>query len=143
MMCAALILILGLFEGHLDWGLILASETALLELMVVVAYALFFSSMVVTPTLAGLFTAAVFVAGRSAGYLKYFSREEFSHPVRTMAQSLYWLLPHLDRFNIADQVVYGSYVDLSYLSAILIYAVAYSAVLLMLSVALFSRREFT
>jgi choline dehydrogenase len=46
---------------------VLACGAALLETMVIVAVALFFSSLVVTPALAGMFTAATFVAGRSSG----------------------------------------------------------------------------
>jgi ABC-type transport system involved in multi-copper enzyme maturation permease subunit len=143
LMCGTLIAILGIFEQRLDWGLVLASTTALMELMVVIAFALFFSAIVVTPTLAGLFTAAVFVTGRSSSYLHYFFSEQYPRGLRAAARVLYWLIPHLDRFNIADQVVYGHYFDLSYFVAILAYAVSYSAVLLLLSVALFSRREFT
>jgi ABC-type transport system involved in multi-copper enzyme maturation permease subunit len=143
LMSAGLVGFLMLFEGRMEWGLILASGTTLLELMVVIAFALFFSAVVVTPTLAGLFTAAMFVVGRSSSYLCYFLREDYSCSVRALARGLYWVVPHLDRFNIADQVVYGDQVDLRYLTAILAYAVGYSAVLLLLTVALFSRREFT
>lgn len=143
LMCAALVGFLAVLERTVDWGLILASGMIVLELMVVTAFALFFSSVVVTPTLAGLFTAAVFVAGRSSGYLSYFFRDEFSPGLRALARGLYWILPHLDRFNIADQVVYGNTVDVPYLVAVLGYAVAYSALLMLLSVGLFSRREFT
>lgn len=142
-MCAVVSLTLAAFEGQFDWGLILAGAMTLLELMVVIAFALFFSAVVVTPTLAGLFTAAVFVAGRSSSHLTYFLHDEFPPLVRSVAQALYWALPRLDRFNIADQVVYGQPVDVPYLLTVAAYALSYSAVLLLLSIALFSRREFT
>jgi ABC-type transport system involved in multi-copper enzyme maturation permease subunit len=143
LMSVGLVGFLMLFEGRIDWGLVLASGTTLLELMVVIAFALFFSAIVVTPTLAGLFTAAMFVVGRSSGYLHYFLDKDHSHSIRVLAQGLYWVVPHLDRFSIADQVVYGDKVDVGYLIAIFAYAVSYSAVLLLLTIALFSRREFT
>jgi prepilin-type N-terminal cleavage/methylation domain-containing protein len=143
LMCAGLVGFLAAFERQVDWGLVLASGMTLLELMVVIAVALLFSAVVVTPTLAGLFTAAVFVAGRSSGYLAYFFRDEFSAALRAVAHVLYWVLPRLDRFNISDQVVYGKHVDMAYLLTVLAYAVSYSLALLLVSVALFSRREFT
>lgn len=142
LMCAGLLAFLSALEGHFDWGLVLASCTTLLEIMVIIAVALLFSSLVVTPALAGMFTAATFVAGRSAGYLRYFFSNEHSAVVQTIAKVLYWTLPRLDRFSIADRVVYGQHVEASYLVALLAYALAYSAVLLLLSVGLFSRREF-
>jgi ABC-type transport system involved in multi-copper enzyme maturation permease subunit len=130
------------YTGALDWGLVLACGAALLETMVVVAVALFFSSLVVTPALAGMFTAATFVAGRSAGYLAYFFGDDQPAGLRAMAHTLYWALPRLDRFALADQAVYGDLLAPADLAALVGYAVAYSALLLLLSVALFSRREF-
>jgi ABC-type transport system involved in multi-copper enzyme maturation permease subunit len=130
------------YTGALDWGLVLACGAALLETMVVVAVALFFSSLVVTPALAGMFTAATFVAGRSASYLSYFFGDDQPASLRAVAHALYWALPRLDRFAIADQTVYGDLLAPADLAALIGYAVAYSALLLLLSVALFSRREF-
>lgn len=143
LMSALLITLLAGLEGRVDWGLALASGTALLELMIVIAIALFFSAVVVTPTLAGLFTAAAFVAGRSAVYLQYFLTDEYPASVHALARGLYWMLPHLYEYNIADLVVYGDMMTASYLVALCAYAAAYSAVMLLLSVAFFSRREFT
>ncbi len=130
------------FTGALDWGLVLACGTALLEIMVVIAVALFFSSLVVTPSLAGMFTAATFIAGRSSGYLLYFFGDEHAPSLRALATGLYWALPRLDRFAIADQLVYGQLLAPDALLVLIGYAATYAGVLLLLSTALFSRREF-
>jgi ABC-type transport system involved in multi-copper enzyme maturation permease subunit len=131
-----------LLTGRLDPGLMVASFAALLEIMMVIAVALFFSSLVVTPSLAGMFTAATFIAGRSAGYLLYFLKDDAPPGVRAVAQTLYWTLPRLDRFTVADQVVYGTLPDPSYLAVLVVYALAYAGILLLLSIGIFSRREF-
>lgn len=128
--------------GHVDGGLIVSSFATLLEIIVVIAVALFFSSVVVTPSLAGMFTAATFVAGRSATYLLYFVNDEHPPMLRALARGLYWALPRLDRFTIADRVVYGLVPDPDYLVTLTAYTGAYAAILLLLSVGLFSRREF-
>lgn len=128
--------------GQLDGGLVVASFATLLEIMVVIAVALFFSSLVVTPALAGMFTAATFVAGRSASYLLYFLKGEHPPAIQALAHALYWVLPRLDRFTIADQIVYGVLPDASYLATLVAYTCAYTALLLLLSIGLFSRREF-
>lgn len=143
LMSTALVGFLSFLEGRIDWGLTLAACMAVLEVMVIIAVALFFSSLVVTPTLAGLFTAATFVAGRSCGHLHYFSREQYPPLIQTIARALSWIVPHLDRFNIADQVVYGDRIEVGYLLAVSVYAFAYTGVLLLLSTAFFTRREFT
>jgi len=130
------------FTGALDWGLVLACGIALLEIMVVIAVALFFSSLVVTPSLAGMFTAATFIAGRSSGYLLYFFSDEHAPSMRALATGLSWALPRLDRFAIADQLVYGQLLAPDAMVVLVGYAAAYAGVLLLLSTALFSRREF-
>jgi ABC-type transport system involved in multi-copper enzyme maturation permease subunit len=131
-----------LLLGYLDWGLVVASLATLLELGIVIAVAIFFSSLVVTPALAGMFTAATFIAGRSASYLLYFLKEEHPPLVQSLAHALYWALPRLDRFTVADQVVYGLTPDPSYVAMLVAYSSAYAGILLLLSIALFSRREF-
>lgn len=141
-MSVGLIAFLAALTGGLDAGLVLAATASLLEVMIVIAVAIFFSSLVVTPALAGMFTAAWFIAGRSAGYLPHFFSDEYAPLTRIVVRTVYWILPHLDRFMIADRVVYNDQIDPSYMIALAAYAVAYSGVLTSLSILLFSRREF-
>ncbi|MBX3023463.1 ABC transporter permease [bacterium] len=141
-MAGGVVLAFALFTGGLDWGLVVAAGATLLEIMIVIAVAVFFSSLVVTPSLAGMFTAATFIAGRSSSYLLYFLGDDHSPALRVVAQGLYWVLPRLDHYAIADQVVYGQMLPPEYLGALVGYAGAYAGVLLLLSVGLFSRREF-
>jgi ABC-type transport system involved in multi-copper enzyme maturation permease subunit len=141
-MCTTLATFLAALEGRFDGSLVVASAIALLEITIVIAVALFFSSLVVTPTLAGLFTAATFVAGRSAGHVKYFLTDE-SPIIRGGAKALTWVLPRLDLFTVADRLVYGDNVALAHFLFILAYTLAYSGILIVLSIALFERREFT
>ena len=51
------------------------------------------------------------------------------------------LLPHLDRLNVANQVAYGDPVTASYVLTVGTYACAYTGILLLLAVFMFSRRE--
>lgn len=142
-MATGVVVAFGLFTGALDWGLVVAAGAALLEIMIVIAVAVFFSSLVVTPSLAGMFTAATFIAGRSSSYLLYFTGDDHPPIMRTLANALYWALPRLDHYAIADQLVYGQMLPPAYLVTLVAYAGAYTALLLLLSTALFSRREFT
>jgi ABC-type transport system involved in multi-copper enzyme maturation permease subunit len=109
--------------------------------MILVAVALFVSAVVVTPTIAGLVTAATFVAGRCAGYLDYFGGADQPLVLRGVAHALYWMLPHLDRLNVANQVAYGDPVTPTYVMTVGVYAFAYTGILLLLAVFMFSRRE--
>lgn len=141
LMTTALLAIVAAFEGRIDWTLALGAGMSVLELMILVAVALFVSAIVVTPTVAGLVTAAAFVAGRCAGYLDYFVRAEQPLLLRSLAKGLYWVLPHLDQLNVANQVAYGDAVAPAYVMTVGLYAFAYSGILLLLAIFMFSRRE--
>ena len=111
--------------------------------MVVIAVALFFSSLVVTPALAGMFTAATFVAGRSASYLLYFLKGDHPPAVQTLAHAPL-LGPAAARplhRRRSGRLRRAARPDRTW-STLVAYATAYTGILLLLSVGLFSRREF-
>ncbi len=142
LMTTALLVLLYALEGKIDWQIVPVVAVMLLELAVLSAVAIFFSSIVVTPTLAGLFTAATFVAGRSTPALAYFIGPDQPTTLRYTARMLYAVLPHLNQFYIADRIAYETTLPSTYYFYALLYAVAYVALLLTLSVAIFQRREF-
>jgi len=141
-MAVGLSVFLTLLEGRFDPGILIAAAASLLEIMIVIAFAVFFSSLVVTPTLAGMFTIGCFIAGRSTQYLEYFLAEDTGAVLRFGAKLLNALLPRLDHFLLADRLVYGEPVSGATILFLIAYAVSYSAVLLLVAVGLFSRREF-
>jgi ABC-type transport system involved in multi-copper enzyme maturation permease subunit len=142
LMTMALLVLLYWLEGSIDWQVLPIVGAMMLELAVLLAVAIFFSSVVVTPALAGLFTAATFIAGRSSPMLLYFLDSDQPATLRYAIRVLYAALPHLDRFYVADRVVFGSPLPASYYLHAVVYATTYAAVLLILSVAIFRRREF-
>ncbi len=133
---------LALLEGRFDPVILIAAFASLLEIMVVIAFAVFFSSLVVTPTLAGMFTMGCFIAGRSTQYLDYFETADTSTVLRSLAQVLNSVLPRLDYFVLGDQLVHGRHIEPITILYLCAYAVSYSSVLLLIAAGLFSRREF-
>jgi len=142
LLASALLVTVWFSEGSFDWPLLAVVGLMMLELSILLAAAIFFSSIVVTPSLAGFFTVATFIAGRSAGMLLYFNGEDQPPALRSMMNGLYMALPHLDRLYVADRVVSGVHVPAAYYLQAAAYAAGYSGVLLLLSLAIFRRREF-
>jgi ABC-type transport system involved in multi-copper enzyme maturation permease subunit len=142
LLTAAMVMLLWFLEDRIDWQMLPVVAAMVLELGVLLAAAIFFSSIVVTPALAGLFTAATFIAGRSAPMLLYFDSAQQPPALRYGMRTLYLALPHLDRFYVADQVVSGLLLPLSYYAHATAYAAAYAGLLLVLSIIIFQRREF-
>lgn len=115
----------------------------LCEVMIVCSVVIFFSSIVVTPALAGGLSFAIFIAGRSSEYFLYFIEQKtISGPVAWLLWGFYWVLPNLDQLNIADLVVYSIQIPSSQIYLGALYAASYSAALLALSTIFFAKREF-
>jgi ABC-type transport system involved in multi-copper enzyme maturation permease subunit len=132
-----------IFEGTGSLMLFLAYYHLLLELLIVCASVIFFSSVVVTPLLIGIFSFGLFLAGRSTALLLYFIEKEIVTGLGAyLVKALYWLLPHLNIININDALVYNLEISLLQTVWATIYAVTYSAALLLLGQAIFQRREF-
>ncbi|MCB0328232.1 MAG: ABC transporter permease subunit [Bdellovibrionales bacterium] len=131
------------FERSIDFELFRGYFHIALELMIICSAVILFSSIVVTPILIGLFSFGLFLAGRSLNVLLYLIDEGFvSGGEAIVVKSLYWGLPQLHTININDALVYQIAVPHTQSIWALIYAISYSAVLLVLAQMLFQRREF-
>ena len=145
LMGAALMLFTSFFERSIDLFLLQAFAYIFLEILIVCAAAIFFSSLVVTPVLSGLFTLGVFLAGRCVEYLLYFVREgSASAAAAAVLKGLYFVLPQFARLNISGEVVFHNWSILTYPRFLwsALYAVGYAGILLILANILFRRREF-
>jgi Cu-processing system permease protein len=132
-----------LLEQKLDPALIQAFPYLVLQITVVCALTIFFSSIVVTPMLSGAFAFFAFFIGRSSEYLLHFvNSHRPTYLPETAVTALYWILPQLDRIDISNQAVYGHIVNPMHLAFSGLYALGYTGLLLVISVLIFSRREF-
>lgn len=111
------------------------------ELVILTAVAILFSTFV-TPITGSVFTFAVYFVGHLTRDLKLLAAMSPSPIVKAASYFLYYVLPNLDNFNIRGQVVHGALLDPGGMALAGIYAIVYSATLLLISVAVFSRKEF-
>ncbi len=125
----------------LDPALVTAVALILMELMLVTAIALFFSTFS-TPILSAAFTFGLYVVGHFRSDLRHFPDVGDSPAAARLARGLYWVLPNLAQFDVKADVVHGHEVPLGYLGMTTAYAALYIAMLLVLSSFIFSRRDF-
>ena len=115
----------------------------LTELVILSALVLFFSSLVVTPALNGLFVFGAFLAGRCTPYILEFSKDpEMPLLTRSLAKGLHGVLPHLNELYVANDIVYGLLPSMSFMAQSIFYAAMYSLAVLALACLLFARRQF-
>jgi ABC-type transport system involved in multi-copper enzyme maturation permease subunit len=125
----------------LDPAMLKAIYLTFVELAIVTAIALFFSTFS-TPMLAAAFTFGLFVAGRFSADLRNFNQVIDSPAAAWLATGLYWLLPNLAPFDVRAQVVHAQPVTMEYLALSTMYAVFYAGALVVLGAFVFSRRDF-
>jgi ABC-type transport system involved in multi-copper enzyme maturation permease subunit len=124
-----------------DPALLKAIFLVFVELMLVTAIALFFSSFS-TPLLSAALTFGLYIVGHFNADLRNFERVVDSKPAAWLARALYHVLPDLSAFDVKMQVVHGMPVTAGYLALTSAYGAVYIAALLVLAIAIFSRRDF-
>jgi ABC-type transport system involved in multi-copper enzyme maturation permease subunit len=125
----------------LDPALLKAILLILVQLMIVTAIALFFSTFS-TPILSAALTFGVYVAGYFSSDLRNFDQVVDSRAAQLLARGLYYVLPDLGPFDVTAQVVHGLPVPGGYVALTVGYGLAYIAVLLVAGATIFSRRDF-
>lgn len=124
-----------------DPGMLPAVGLILVELMLVTAIALFFSTFS-SPFLSAGLTLGLWVIGHFNADLKNFQSVVDSPAAAWLAHGLYYVLPNFSAFDIKQQVVYAHPVPVAYLASTALYGAVYIGFLLVASVAVFSRRDF-
>ena len=131
----------GLETPLLDPALLKAVALTFVELSIVTAIALFFSTFS-TPMLSAAFTFGLFIVGHFSSDLRNFQDVVDSPGAARLARGLYWVLPNLSPFDIKADVVHGVPVPARYMGLTIAYAALYITMLLVISSFIFSRRDF-
>jgi hypothetical protein len=112
----------------------------LLKLMLVVALALLFSCYS-TPLLAILYTSAFYVAGMFVEELRTYRSATISAAASGVLRAISYLLPNFEDFDVMAAAAHGRAVPGMLIAQNTAYAVLYSAVVLLIAVAVFSKRN--
>lgn len=147
LMGLGLIAFTSVYSGQLETGLFEGLVYVILEVIIMSAVVIFFSSIVVTITLSGLFSLATWMAGRSFDSIGQFftgntsAAQEPSALAGFLTNLLEYALPDLTRLNVADAIVYGESAGAEHLAYAASYSVLYSAGLVLLAIIFFHKRE--
>jgi ABC-type transport system involved in multi-copper enzyme maturation permease subunit len=119
-----------------------AEATLLLffELALMAAVAVFFASFT-TPMLATAFALSVFLIGHLLGDLRTFGDRSKSAAARVLSHGLYQVLPDLELLNLKSHASNELSVHAGFVWTSVGYGCAYAAILLMLAILIFQRRD--
>ena len=125
----------------LDPALLKAIGLIFVELLLVTAIALFFSTFS-TPLLSAAMTFALYIVGHFSADLRNFQDVVGSPTAARLVKGLYWVIPNLAQFDVKSSVVHGQPVLFGQIALSLVYAVFYIGMLILVSAFIFSRRDF-
>jgi ABC-type transport system involved in multi-copper enzyme maturation permease subunit len=129
------------FKGYLDFDLGKAIVLIFVELLLITAVAILFSSFS-TPILSSLFTVTTFVIGHLSWGLTLLAGKIEGGFGRSFLLGLYRVLPNLEYLNIKGRVVHRLPVSGEEIVLAATYGLCYTAIVLMLAVGIFRRRDF-
>ncbi|RMG57203.1 MAG: ABC transporter permease [Deltaproteobacteria bacterium] len=141
LMSVVSVLIVYLQSGNFRAELFPVAGAIYLELLLLIAASIFFSSFT-TPTLSAIFSLSLFLIGHLSPQLRFFGMKAKSAFLKGAALATYYLLPNLENFNLKNVVLYGVKVDGGRVLLMFGYFALYFAILMTLSWVIFSRRDF-
>lgn len=124
-----------------DPRLLIGIALIFVELMLVTALALFFSTFS-SPLWATLLTLGFWVAGHFNADLRNFGAIVDSTAAVWLARAIYYVIPNLAPFDVKAEVVHGIPVAASHVGYTVAYAALYIGILLTASITIFGRRDF-
>jgi ABC-type transport system involved in multi-copper enzyme maturation permease subunit len=126
--------------GAIDLRLSYALLLTMVEMAVIVAVALFFST-VSSPTLSALFTLGFYISGHFNDLVGIDKLNNSHALLKYLLKILYYVIPNLEHFNIRTPIVYDLPLSGGYIIDAVIYGTLYVALLLLLSCLSFSQKD--
>jgi ABC-type transport system involved in multi-copper enzyme maturation permease subunit len=144
MTAAMTVIFLAIVYAHtlkVETGLLVAVVYIFLELVLITAVAILFSSFS-TPILSSLFALGFYLIGHLSWGLELILKKMQPGSGRSLARALSMILPDLENFNFKTEVVHGLPIPPGIPLSAFFYGVCYTAFILGLAVLIFRRRDF-
>lgn len=125
----------------IEWKLLLAALYIFIELILITAVAILFSSFS-TPILSSLFSLCFYLIGHFSWSLETLIKKIPAGLFRVLAEVVYTVLPDLENFNYKTEVVHGLHIPAQALLYSAAYGIIYTVFIMALAVLVFRRRDF-
>ena len=144
-----IIIMMAIYLGMLSFSdityptgaLAISAVYLLLELSLIVAVAIMFG-VFTSSILATLLSFGVYLMGHFSEDLVELGKLSKNASIESLTTSLYLVLPNLSRLDLKNEAVYGLLPTSSELISHALYGILYTALLLIISMTIFARKEF-
>ncbi len=140
-MGAVYVVTLAVNRTPLDGWFLVALWMTFLELMVITAFAVLYSSFS-SPTVASFFSLSTFVIGHLTGDIRAFGEQADKPLWQFLAELQYWVLPNLEDFNVRTEVAYSVALPADFIALTTLYGLLYAGVVLGVAALVFRHRDF-
>jgi ABC-type transport system involved in multi-copper enzyme maturation permease subunit len=141
LMTVVFMAVLFLHTFTIEWALLGAVFFIFLELMLITAVSLLFSTFS-TPILSSVFALSFTLIGHLSWGLETLIKKMKPGTGRTLARVLYAFLPDLENFNFKTEVVHGLPIPGKIYGFSILYGLCYTAFVLGLAIWVFRKRDF-
>ncbi len=140
-MAAVFFLELSLYRGGITHAQFVAIGVLWVELLLLSAFGFAMSSFS-SQMVSAVVTTGVYFAGHLAGDIYSLAAKSKNEFIQVLGKVTYYILPNLSRLNFRPQASYAVDASAQQICSSVAYGLAYAGVLVMLAIALFSRRDF-
>ncbi|MCO5144475.1 MAG: ABC transporter permease [Oligoflexia bacterium] len=137
-----LLLTLWINDESISNGFLSANILMYLESILILLYAVFFSTWISSNFLSASLAAAIFLLGRSSSTIESIQLRMEASSMKSLLSVVFYLAPSLNRFNIRDLVAYEKELPPMILQQSTIYFFAYSMLLVTLTILIFRKKDF-
>jgi Cu-processing system permease protein len=135
------VLVLWLYRIPIQGAIFQAIQLIFVEVSLVTALALLFSTFS-SSTLSAVMTTGLYIVGHLTGDLRDVAIKSSSSMLKTIVHAIYYVCPNLEMFNIKGQAAMGVAVSASYMVTATAYGLLYVGVLLATACVIFEQRDF-
>lgn len=139
---AALYAVLYIESGNIYFQPILLSVfLSTLESMILILISILFSG-ITSPILAAVSTIAIFFIGHAGEIFRTIFMTTKSPSVEMITRAIYYLFPNLEKFSIRNDIIFGTTPSPAIIMVAVLYAIAYAALLLVITQITFKKKDF-
>jgi len=124
-----------------DLHILFAGTLILVQLMLVVSIALFFSTFS-TPALSALFAFCLYVIGHFNSDIRQYGFSSSSLSTKVLSSILYYLLPNFGNFEVISQTAHGEFLTAGVYFLSMFYGLVYSSGVTLVAILVFQYRNF-
>ena len=128
-------------EGLFFYPIVLSLFFSTLEAILLILISILFSG-ITSPIMAAVSTIAIFFIGHAEGVFRYIFMTTKVPALRITMESIYYVLPNLEKFNIRNDIIHMTTPSPSMILVVILYALSYAILLLVITQLAFKKKDF-